>query len=303
MASLSIKGTVKDYTNLLTALGISDDTVIDQRWRDFLRKAAGKEVIVTNYNGLKQTFDLVWLIDKPTTTKQGETPVPSGIKVSEFPKGEESRYANNISIKILDSVTCDNCADTIFCTCCGFQVDLDIKHEMLAEYVWRELWDAAENGTSLNKDVADTDGNDENDDPVNGQKVRFDAVKDGLIWCPWHRDYAKFKTIEDSINNPPADKPLTTQEPISQVNDKSAPANFINFKATDDRVGEIVFTWSMENFGYPFAQFDLYNSGGLVAEDTGLGYTLQVTGTDDYYVIAHNSEGSVQSETIQGTGL
>ncbi len=309
---LRIEGQFKNYAGLLQALGIADDTKIDPRWRQFLRKAgsdnsgdinasAGKEIMLANYDPLNRTFDTVWRIPQPTTTKPGETPVPSGLTVMDMPRGEESRYANNLPLRTVDSFTCTDCDQTVYCTECGFTVELSKPYEMLPEFTWEEVY----NG-NVEKNVADTDGNDQETGVViDGTKVRFDVYKNGLIWCPWHRGFGKFETVADSINRPTTDKPPVTQEAIPTVNDRSIPGPFKYFKATDDQVEKIIFTWAMFNYGYPSPKFDLYNSGGLVAENIGNGYTLEVPGggTDDYFVQAYNSEGSLDSDIATGTAL
>ncbi len=331
MASLHIQGQFKNYAGLLTALGILDDTVIDGRYRSFLKKAgsdntgditaaAGKEIILANYNGLERTFDTVWLIDKPTDTPAGKTPVPSGITVSEFPRGEETRYSNNMHLRMVDSFVCTDCDETIFCTSCGFQVQKDTLYEFAPEFTWAELFDGGDTG-DVRKMV----------DPatpmladlVGAIVTDINVCKDGQIWCPHHRGYGTFETITDSINDaistlaPIADTPnpnplVEVKDTIDTVNDMSAPGSIIDFTATDDQVGSITFTWSMNHYGYPSPTYDLYQAGALLEEKIGNGHRIDFVGTDDFNVQAINTTTDATGvETIntsdsnvdEGTGL
>ncbi len=329
--NLKITGQFKNYAGLLTALGILDDTVIDGRYRSFLKKAgsddagdvtaaAGKEIILANYNGLERTFDTVWLIDKPMETPAGQTPVPSGIKVSDFPRGEENRHTRNMHMRMVDNFVCTDGDETIFCTNCGYQVQKDTLYEIAPEFTWGELFDGGDTG-DVRKMV----------DPatpmladlVGAIVTDINVCKDGLIWCPHHRDYGKFETITDSINDaipelaPIADTPnprpgVEVKDTIDNVLDMSAPGSIIDFAATDDLVGKIAFTWSMGHYGYPSPTYDLYQGGALLESGIGLGHVIDFVGTDDFNVQAINTTtdaagvettNTSDSNVDSGTGL
>ncbi len=327
--NLKITGQFKNYAGLLTALGILDDTVIDERYRGFLRKAgsdnagdvtaaAGKEIILSNYNGLEKTFDTVWLIDKPMDTKAGETPVPSGITVSEFPRGEETRHSNNLHLRMIDSFVCTDCAETIFCASCGYQIQKDTLYEIAPEFTWGELFDGGNTG-DVRKMV--DPATPMLTDLVGAIVTDIDICKDGMIWCPHHRGYGVFDTIEHSIDDvigvPVLDTPnpnplVEVKATIDTVNDMSAPGSIIDFAATDDLVGGIVFTWSMGHYGYPSPTYDLYQAGALLEEKIGNGHRIDFVGTDDFNVQAINTTidaagvetiNTSDSNVDEGTGL
>ncbi len=305
--NLHIQGQLKNYAGLLTALGILDDTVIDDRYRGFLKKAgsdatgditaaAGKEIILANYNGLEKTFDTVWLIDKPMDTLAGQTPVPSGLQVSEFPRGEETRYSNNMHLRMVDSFVCTDCDETIFCGSCGFQIQKDTLYDIAPEFTWGELFDGGDTA-DVRKMVKPADPF---LDPALATAIITDinVAKDGMIWCPHHRGYGKFETIADSINDvvgvPVLDIPnpnllVEVKDTIDHVLDMSAPGPILDFAATDDQIGKVTFTWSLGHYGYPSPTYDLYQAGALLESGIGLGHTIDFVGVDDFNVQAINT--------------
>ncbi len=313
--NLKISGQFKNYAGLLTALGILDDTVIDDRYRGFLKKAgsddagdvtavAGKEIIMANYNGLQKTFDTVWLIDKPMETVAGKIPVPTGIRVSEFPRGEETRYSNHMHLRMIDNFTCTDCAETIFCTSCGYQVQKDKEYEIVPEFTWGELFDGGDTA-DVRKMV--NPANPMPADLVGLVVTNVDVCKDGMIFCTHHRDYGKFETVADSINDvvgvPVLDKPnpnplVEVKATLDHVLDMSAPGPIIDFAATDDQVGKITFTWSLGRYGYPSPTYNLYEAGVLLEEGVGLGHTIDYVGVADFNIQATNTTIAAGVETI-----
>ncbi len=327
--NLRIQGQFKNYAGLLTALGILDDTVIDERYRSFLKKAgsdatgdiaaaAGKEIILGNYNGLEKTFDTIWLIDKPTDTPAGQIPIPSGLQVSEFPRGEEQRHSNNLHLRMVDSFVCTDCAETIFCTSCGYQIQKDTLYEIAPEFTWGELFDGGDTADERKMVKPTTPML---ADLVGAIVTDINVCKDGMIFCPHHRGYGVFDTIENSINDvigvPVLDTPnpnplVEVKDTIDTVNDMSAPGSIIDFAATDDLVGEIAFVWSLIDYGYPSPTYDLYQAGVLIESNIGNGHRIDFVGTDDFNVQAINTTTDAAGvETINtsdsnidsGTGL
>jgi len=179
----------KNYPDLLLAYGIDDDTKIDQRWRDFLRKTgdyvrppgtqptAGKFTMVTNYNASTGTFDTLWIEPKPqiitfgangsTPTDGLATPTPHTVTIPlsvgdpvhmVSPFGEERRYCDNMPLRVLDNIIRMNTEEHIYCTdpACGYQVELESRYDNMPEFSWRELFDPAVYAVSKTKNLVYT---------------------------------------------------------------------------------------------------------------------------------------------------
>ncbi len=88
----------------------------------------------------------------------------------------------------------------------------------------------------------------------------------------------------------------------------AAPSIIVDFKGTETQVGQITFSWTNAT-GTPTPTYDLYDSTGLVQTNVGTPsgitstYVLSITGAENYYVKAINSEGSADSNLDYGEGL
>jgi hypothetical protein len=170
---MKIKGTFKDYDNLLLAYNITDDKNLDDSWRSYLKKVAGRDVVLTNYTALNKTFDAAYLMDDPNQ--------PGQLRIT-FPDGIESRYANNLPTRVLDTITCDDCDRTIFCTKCGLQIEKDVGYDLEPRFSWEDIFEGnCEKENSENIDIT------------------FNVCKDDLIFCPKCRTHTKFEEVGTTI--------------------------------------------------------------------------------------------------------
>ncbi len=80
------------------------------------------------------------------------------------------------------------------------------------------------------------------------------------------------------------------------------PGKVVDFMATDTLKGRIEFTWS-DTTGTPTPTYDLFNTTSMVQTGLTSGDSINVIGTDNYFIIATNSEGSNASNINEGTGL
>ncbi len=214
--------------------------------RDF---TSGKHTMLANYNALDMTFDAMFIMPKLSTSVYDPrlpgsniTPPPPpapavpvfpllkdevaqrGKVVMVPPNGEERRYANNMPIRVLSRIDQTDADKHIYCKSCGYQVELETRYDFAPEFTWEELF--AGDAGDERKMVLDY-----KKDPVvpypdhpldDGVHTNINVCKDGLIWCPMHRDYGKFETITSSIATGMA---LTggpiTQSPITTVNSGS----------------------------------------------------------------------------------
>ncbi len=80
-----------------------------------------------------------------------------------------------------------------------------------------------------------------------------------------------------------------------------APGNILDFAATDDELGRITFTWS-DTTGSPVPIYDLWDTSGEITTGVTSGYSIDIEGTDNYYIKATNTEGDVDSNIDNGTG-
>ena len=352
MAQMRLEGQFKKYDDLLLAYGIADDTVIDERWKSFLKKAgsdyatppttsSGKFTMVANYNALKGTFDTLWIMPRTTeviySPQNGSTPTPppanpaptipltAGAQVVMVaPHGEEKRYCDNMPARVLDNVIQTDADEHIYCTKCGFQVPLSNLYDNMPEFTWSELFPGHVDYNGGQKKVADTGrtyppygpGNPETPDsgtaipsPLDEAiKVHFSPVKDDLIWCPEHRGYAAFDTVQNSLNTAlaEANPPIVTQIAIPHVLDTSAPGPITDFSATTDRVGVISFRWTIDSPGYPSPTFDLYEGATLIQAGINSEFILDIgaaSGPTDYHVKAINVVGTTDSNVASGESL
>ncbi len=362
---LRLEGQFKNYADLLLAYGIDDDTVIDERWKAWLEKigsnyeepthpitlpatrfATGKLTMVTNYNAIDMTFDASIIMPQLSNVVYdpalGGSPSHTPPAVPAFPlvkgevmvtslSGEEIRYGRHIPIRVLETIDETNTAEHIYCTRCGYQVELESRYDNMPEFSWSELFPGHADFNGGEKKVAETgdpaapvaiqppmDGSDAATSPLGIPAItaNFSPVKDDLIWCPEHRDYATFDTIENSIAAGMALLPPTpisditevyTKPTIDIVNDRSAPGQINDFSATTDLTGIISFRWTIALPGYPSPTFDLYDgTATLIQSRVNSMFTLDMggaTGPTDYYVQALNTEGTSDSNVASGESL
>ena len=184
--NVKITGKFKSYEDLLAFYGTDETKPIDENFDAFLKDAAERDVVLTNYNGWTRTFDAAFLVEKPQED-QNDTETPRPL-VQEIPFGERARHLKNIGIDAIDpsSIQCDNCTEHIFCKRCGFQVGKNIRYDFEPRFTYGDIFDGdcTENET----------------DNISGAKIAFNACDDtGRMFCPNCRTYEFFEELSNTL--------------------------------------------------------------------------------------------------------
>ncbi len=175
---MKITGTFKDYNDLLLEYNSVDDNTLDDGFRSFLKKIAGQETVLTNYDPLNTSFDA-------SLIKNG--------KIT-FPNGLEKAYMENLGINLLDSssIVQEETDEVIYCKTCGLEAPKALRYDYEPKFTYGDVF--AGNCSSSSPDN------------VSGTLIitRFceadsSGTPTGRIMCPKCRSFSFFEEVQATL--------------------------------------------------------------------------------------------------------
>jgi hypothetical protein len=120
-----LKGTFKDFDDLLTEYNAVDDGTLDQDFKNFLLTIAGQETMLVNYNPLNTTFDASLIVNGVITV----------------PDGRQKAYMENLGTNLLDSTDITGADEYIYCKSCGLVAPKDLRYDYEPKFTYGDIFD------------------------------------------------------------------------------------------------------------------------------------------------------------------
>jgi len=121
---MTLKGTFKDYNDLLTEYGSVDDGTLDDDFKKFLKTIASQETILANYSPLNTTFDASLIIG-------GLITVPDGL---------QKRYMENLGTNLLDTTVRTDADQVIYCKSCGLTSPKSLRYDYEPKFSYGDIF-------------------------------------------------------------------------------------------------------------------------------------------------------------------